>query len=300
MPKRMTATDKWDDPWFCNLTDNNKLFWLFMLDKCNNAGMWAVNFPLFSHYVKNFKYDPKIFASRIVVVNAEKWFIPGFIRFQYGKFNPTSFSHKSALALLQKNGLCWPETDRTVEDQPKGLISPLQAPSKGPIGGLQGPCKPLEGTKAKDKAKAKDKEEERLHKDNNKHALTSIQKIIRLYKIATMGWEKKDDTAWDRAWCARLARPAKAIIDVFGGNEAAAVDYASEKMAMFKKWAEKNKAHWSLEAVYRDATKDRDKFLESRFNKGDNHNGEPDLSEKMGVNNSNHRARTGGLTRFGT
>ena len=43
MGKRFTATTKWDDPWYQELTPINKCFWHFILDKCDHAGIWVVN-----------------------------------------------------------------------------------------------------------------------------------------------------------------------------------------------------------------------------------------------------------------
>lgn len=108
MSKRFTATEKWTDPWFCGLSDNNKLFWLYILDNCDNAGIWRVNWFLFGCYVKNYKYDPEIFKDRIIVLDDEKWFIPKFVEFQYGKLNPNCVPHISVIKLLEKHTLCIP------------------------------------------------------------------------------------------------------------------------------------------------------------------------------------------------
>lgn len=103
MPKRFTATEKWTDPWFCSLTDNEKLFWLFLLDNCDNAGIWRVNWFVFGCYVKNFKYNPEPFKDRVIVMDKEKWFIPKFVTYQYGNLNPNCLPHLSVIRILQKH-----------------------------------------------------------------------------------------------------------------------------------------------------------------------------------------------------
>jgi len=40
MAKRFTASEKWEDLWFSELSNKYKLFWIYLLDKCDNAGVW--------------------------------------------------------------------------------------------------------------------------------------------------------------------------------------------------------------------------------------------------------------------
>lgn len=105
MPKRMTATEKWMDPWYCALTPTNKLFWLYLLDNCDHAGIWMVNWPLVKFHLWEDPIDPKLFGDRIVVINAEKWHIPKFIEFQYGQLNPGNKVHASVIDLLTRAGV---------------------------------------------------------------------------------------------------------------------------------------------------------------------------------------------------
>jgi hypothetical protein len=111
MPKRFTATEKWVDPWFCSLTDNEKLFWLYLLDNCNHAGIWEPNWFMFGVYVRNFTYNPQHFENRILELPSKKWYIPKFIVFQYGgveKLNPENKAHASVLSILEKEGATKP------------------------------------------------------------------------------------------------------------------------------------------------------------------------------------------------
>ena len=53
MAKRFTATEKWDDPFFFNLSNVEKLLWIFLLDKCDSAGIYDVNINVLNFYLKS-------------------------------------------------------------------------------------------------------------------------------------------------------------------------------------------------------------------------------------------------------
>ncbi len=125
MAKRMTATEKWEDPWFQNLEPKYKLFWMFILDRCDHAGVWQVNIRAASFFV-GVEYSEgdilTVFDGRIIPVNGgERWFIPKFIEFQYGELNPQNRAHAAALAILKKFDLIGKN-----ECENKGLTRPLQ------------------------------------------------------------------------------------------------------------------------------------------------------------------------------
>jgi hypothetical protein len=92
MAKRFTDTNKWNDEWFCELDNQEKLVWLFILDSCDHAGIWKKNLRLLNFQIgSTFVEDDlrTIFAGKFIEVN-DKWFIPNFIKFQYGKTFLTS------------------------------------------------------------------------------------------------------------------------------------------------------------------------------------------------------------------
>jgi hypothetical protein len=43
MAKRLTDTDKWKKPFIKELPVEYKLFWLYILDDCDHAGVWQVD-----------------------------------------------------------------------------------------------------------------------------------------------------------------------------------------------------------------------------------------------------------------
>lgn len=128
MSKRFTATEKWEDPFFHGLDNNGKLAWLFLLDKCDNAGIWNVNYPLMEFFI-GCRAEIGWFKGRVIEISDDKWFIPKFVTFQYGDLNKENRAHLSVIRKLEKEGAS------------KDLISPFQ------------------GAKDKEQDKEKDKEE---------------------------------------------------------------------------------------------------------------------------------------------
>jgi len=51
MVKRFTETTKWLDPWFRKLPAKVKIFWMYLIDSCDNAGFWIVDFELASFLI---------------------------------------------------------------------------------------------------------------------------------------------------------------------------------------------------------------------------------------------------------
>lgn len=107
MPKRFTDTEKWKDAWFTDLPSKYKLLWIFLLDDCNHAGIWKVNFKNACFFVGE-SLEPaevkRILGDRLKVVSDEYWFLPKFITFQYGILGE-SIPHQSVIKELEKQGL---------------------------------------------------------------------------------------------------------------------------------------------------------------------------------------------------
>ena len=109
MAKRFTDTDKWKKQWFRKLTPKQKLFWLYILDDCNQAGIWDVDLEVASIRIGediDSKEMIRTLGSDIIRFDKdEKIFIPKFIEFQYGELNPNSRPHLSVIKLLEKHNL---------------------------------------------------------------------------------------------------------------------------------------------------------------------------------------------------
>lgn len=109
MAKRMTATEKWNDPWFSELSVINKLFWLYLLDNCNHAGIWEYNERLLKfHLGSDFEIDKVAFKDKIKEYKPGKYFISNFVDFQYGELKEENRAHLSVMSLLKKEGVYKP------------------------------------------------------------------------------------------------------------------------------------------------------------------------------------------------
>lgn len=140
MAKRFTDTDKWRKPWFRSLSLEARTVWGYLTDNCDHAGIWPAAFDLMSGDV-GFEVTAadldRWFGDKLISL-ADRYFIPGFIEFQYGELSEDSKPHLSVIKVLVKYGI-----------NPKNLTL-----SKGYPKGIR-------TLKDKDKEKAKDKAKEK-------------------------------------------------------------------------------------------------------------------------------------------
>lgn len=102
--KRFTDADKWEDEWFCEQTPAVKLFWIYLCDRCDQAGVWNVNWRLVSFHVGQgiqAEVEAAMEGRITAIAEGRKWFIPGFIRFQY----PAGLSDKSPVHIRIRKAL---------------------------------------------------------------------------------------------------------------------------------------------------------------------------------------------------
>lgn len=86
MAKRFTDSEKWKKQWFRELPPEYKCFWFYILDNCNHAGIWEVDFVTASYFIgkkidKNKIYQ--IFKNHLIHIRENKILIVDFISFQY-------------------------------------------------------------------------------------------------------------------------------------------------------------------------------------------------------------------------
>lgn len=107
--KRFTDTEKFIDPWFRRLSSKHKLLWDWLLCNCDFAGIISIDME-FIEMVLNEKYSDSdiefLFSERVLPLTPFKYFIPKFIRFQYGKkLNKESRVHSSVIERLKENSI---------------------------------------------------------------------------------------------------------------------------------------------------------------------------------------------------
>lgn len=138
MAKRFTDTEKWKHPTFRSLNLKARLAWIFLLDECDHAGMWLLDFEVASAKL-GFTVDlaafTEWFGEKLFLAGDKRLFIPDFLRFQYGvkkheEFNPSSKPHLAVLRELENHGVSLDHpgeslsrligVDRVSKELPKG------------------------------------------------------------------------------------------------------------------------------------------------------------------------------------
>lgn len=110
MAKRLTDNQKWRDPWFSELPTNYKIFYLYLLDNCDHAGIWKVNFR-----IANFETGlslcesecTEFLCSKIEILPGGYWLIKKFIDFQYGGIKNDSVGKSIQKILSAHNIAPW-------------------------------------------------------------------------------------------------------------------------------------------------------------------------------------------------
>lgn len=101
---RFTETNKWDDPWFRGLQGAYKLVFLYIVDRCNNAGFWEVDMDSIAYHTK---LKPEHISGAIQGLNrglieANGWvWVRRFLRHQKNEpLNIENNAHKQIVSLV--------------------------------------------------------------------------------------------------------------------------------------------------------------------------------------------------------
>ncbi len=108
MAKRFIDTGLFDDQWFMNLSKDAKLLWIYLITKCDHAGIIEANEKLieFQTGIESFQNVGKELGRRLFFIYENYYFIPKYIEFQYPSFpNSRVRQQESAIKILAKFGL---------------------------------------------------------------------------------------------------------------------------------------------------------------------------------------------------
>jgi hypothetical protein len=139
MPLRFTKTEKWDKPWFMQLSPYAKLLFLYLADRCDLAGIWEVNTQMASiqtgltssnvDKAMNELMTEYAGERKVIQGQGHLWLV-NFIRHQRNlPLNPKNRAHKGIIeSLTEHSGDFGVDLRKCLET--KELPSPFQAPSK--------------------------------------------------------------------------------------------------------------------------------------------------------------------------
>ena len=154
MKKRMTDVDKWEKPWFMDLTPAEKCLVLLVFDKCDPVGVFVPNFKLWSMIIGADVNSAMLKAinggKQFLFFKDEKWWVPDFVFFQYGKLKPKSPVHQHYIKMLEKHGLPLDLVENPVEE--------IQEKTKGSQRVGQGLGKGCQTLQEEEEEKEKEKE----------------------------------------------------------------------------------------------------------------------------------------------
>ena len=121
MAKRFTDNCKWNRNWFMDLSKDDKLLWLYILDTCDPNGMFDPNWKLINFMLET-SYDsiPIDLSKQIINTNhSRKLFVSDFVKFQYGDLKSTSNLHKKIHVVLKEYGIDVPIDEGSVTPKPE-------------------------------------------------------------------------------------------------------------------------------------------------------------------------------------
>lgn len=128
--KRFTETNKWDDPWFRDLRGAWKLVFLYVIDRCNNAGFWEVDEAAISWHTKLTADQVKGALEGLErgLKGALGWvWVKNFLKHQKNwPLNPSNPAHKQIIQLIIEQSERFKECPVFIEFE--GALKGLQRP----------------------------------------------------------------------------------------------------------------------------------------------------------------------------
>lgn len=129
--KRFTETNKWDDPWFRALPGHVKLAFIYITERCDNAGFWEVDLDgmQFQTKLSHQHCEGALKALERGIIEASGWvWVRTFLRHQKNEtLNPDNPAHRQIIALVRNQIDRFPDCSKLLpkEGASKGLPSPI-------------------------------------------------------------------------------------------------------------------------------------------------------------------------------
>jgi hypothetical protein len=109
MAKRFIDTKIWDKAWFRKLSPESKLVWIYLLTRCDHAGIWDADWEAAEFFIGNkvnYRRLPAMITDKMQEIDGgNQYFIPSFVEFQYGELRENSKPHLSVIKRLNEKGL---------------------------------------------------------------------------------------------------------------------------------------------------------------------------------------------------
>lgn len=108
MAKRFIDTKIWDKAWYRKLTPESKLLWVYILTKCDHAGILDGDWEAASFFIGSKMNDnkiPQVIKDKMIPIDNDQYFIPSFVEYQYGSLRINSKPHLSVIKRLEEKGL---------------------------------------------------------------------------------------------------------------------------------------------------------------------------------------------------
>jgi len=102
MAHRHSDTEIWRQKWFRKLSKDAKLFWYYVKDNCDNAGVWHIDEELldFQAGVADLKKVMSELKGRMGFLTDDKIIIKGFIEYHWGVITRTHKMKNNIISLL--------------------------------------------------------------------------------------------------------------------------------------------------------------------------------------------------------
>lgn len=129
--KRFTETAKWDDPWFRGLPGHVKLAFLYIIDRCDNAGFWEVDLDgmEFQTKLSRAHCEGALKGLERGIKEASGWvWVRTFLKHQKNDpLNSENPAHRQIIGLLRSQSERFPDSLLLLpkEGASKGLLSPI-------------------------------------------------------------------------------------------------------------------------------------------------------------------------------